>query len=249
MTELEKIEYAKSFVDKLANGINPLDDSPIPTNDIANNVRLSRCFFYVSEILRQVLENGGINPIKVAKQRKNEFALPKDAFDKIRISETPVSASEMSNYLNELIDVETTKKLSAASINNWLITLGMLEVVKVAGGYNRKRPTELGKEIGIFTEERTGQNGAYMVVLFSPQAQQFVYDNIAAIIGLRHEKTNAHCEFQGQSWTKNHDECLIDLFKKNTPVSEIAGTLKRSEGGVRARLKRLGLIENRSDAK
>ena len=82
MTELEKIEYAKSFIDKLANGINPLDDSPIPANDIANNVRLSRCFFYVSEILRQVVENGGINPIKVAKQRKNEFALPKDAFGK-----------------------------------------------------------------------------------------------------------------------------------------------------------------------
>ena len=42
MTELEKIEYAKSFIDKLANGINPLDDSPIPDNDIANNVRLCR---------------------------------------------------------------------------------------------------------------------------------------------------------------------------------------------------------------
>ena len=47
MTELEKIAYAKSFIDKLANGINPLDDTPIPDDDIANNVRLSRCFFYV----------------------------------------------------------------------------------------------------------------------------------------------------------------------------------------------------------
>ena len=40
MTELEKIAYAKSFIDKLANGINPLDDTPIPDYDIANNVRL-----------------------------------------------------------------------------------------------------------------------------------------------------------------------------------------------------------------
>ena len=54
MTELEKIEYTKMFIDKLANGINPLDDTPIPENDIANNVRLSRCFFYVSDILRQI---------------------------------------------------------------------------------------------------------------------------------------------------------------------------------------------------
>ena len=29
MTELEKIEYAKSFIDKLANGINPLDDTMV----------------------------------------------------------------------------------------------------------------------------------------------------------------------------------------------------------------------------
>ena len=64
MTELEKIAYAKSFIDKLANGINPLDDTPIPDDDIANNVRLSRCFFYVSDILRQVYENGGVTKPK-----------------------------------------------------------------------------------------------------------------------------------------------------------------------------------------
>lgn len=45
MTELEKNEYTKSLIDKLANGINPLNDMPIPENDIVNNVRLSRCFF------------------------------------------------------------------------------------------------------------------------------------------------------------------------------------------------------------
>ena len=39
MTELEKIEYAKSFIDKLANGVNPIDDSLIPDDDVVNNVR------------------------------------------------------------------------------------------------------------------------------------------------------------------------------------------------------------------
>ena len=64
MTEVEKIEYAKSFIDKLANGINPLDDTAIKEDDVVNNVRLSRCFFYVSDVLRQVIENGGINKKK-----------------------------------------------------------------------------------------------------------------------------------------------------------------------------------------
>ena len=117
MTELEKIEYAKSFIDKLANGINPLDDSLIPDNDIANNVRLSRCFFYVSDILRQVIENGGVQPAKVTKQRKNEFALSDGEREKIQISETPLTVSEISNHLNNLVDLETTKKISAANPN------------------------------------------------------------------------------------------------------------------------------------
>ena len=55
MTELEKMQRAKMYIDKLANGINPIDDAAAPENDVINNVRLSRCFFYVSDILRQVI--------------------------------------------------------------------------------------------------------------------------------------------------------------------------------------------------
>ena len=76
MTELEKIAYAKSFIDQLAEGVNPLDGTPIPEGDIANNVRLSRCFFYVSDILRQVIDNGGVAPVKAIKTGgKPEFSL------------------------------------------------------------------------------------------------------------------------------------------------------------------------------
>ena len=45
MTELEKIERAKTYIDKLANGINPVDDTMAPDADIINNVRLSGCLF------------------------------------------------------------------------------------------------------------------------------------------------------------------------------------------------------------
>ena len=56
MNEAEKIEYAQMFIDKLANGINPLDDTPIPEGEIVNHVRLSRCFFYISGILQKDIE-------------------------------------------------------------------------------------------------------------------------------------------------------------------------------------------------
>ena len=72
MTELEKIERAKLYMDKLANGINPIDDTMAPDEDIINNVRLSRCFFYVSDVLRQVIENGGIGATEKPKKEKKE---------------------------------------------------------------------------------------------------------------------------------------------------------------------------------
>ena len=59
MTELEIMQRAKMYVDKLANGINPLTDQPAPEGDTVNQVRISRCLFYVSDVLRRVIENGG----------------------------------------------------------------------------------------------------------------------------------------------------------------------------------------------
>ncbi len=247
MTELEKIAYAKSFIDKLANGINPLDDSRIPENDIANNVRLSRCFSYVSDILHQVIENGGIQPSKSAKTAKKDFALTDEERKKIHVSDMPLSVSEIAKKLNDLVDLETTKKISAVAINNWLLEVCLLEVVGQTDGKNRKLPTGQGREIGIFTEERIGQYGTYITVLFSPSAQQFIYDHIDAIVELKSEKEDTLSEFHGRPWTEVHDERLTDLFNKNASVSEMAFALKRTDSGIRARLKKLGLIENKND--
>ena len=64
MAELEKIAYAKNYIEKLANGINPVTNQAIPDADVINNVKISRCLFYVSDLLRQVVENGGISQSK-----------------------------------------------------------------------------------------------------------------------------------------------------------------------------------------
>lgn len=44
MTELEILQRAKMYIDKMAKGINPLDDTAVKDDDIIKNVRISRCF-------------------------------------------------------------------------------------------------------------------------------------------------------------------------------------------------------------
>lgn len=178
MIELEKIEYAKSFIDKLANGINPLDDTPISETDIVNNVRLSRCFFYVSDILRQVIEKGGINPPK--KPKKQPFNLNTEQLNSFPISEIPLSISEVVNVFNNMADLDAVVKLKTTDITSWLVEIGLLEVVNLPSGKTTKRPTVDGEKLGIFLEDRIGKTGPYSAVMYDGNMQQFIVDNFEA---------------------------------------------------------------------
>ena len=249
MTELEKIEYAKEFIDKLANGINPLDGTPIPEGDIANNVRLSRCFFYVSDILRRVIENGGTETVHVPRQKKKLFALTAEERERIVLSDKPITVSEIAKQLNEIVDLETTKRISAVAINQWLLSVGLIEAVTQPNGKNYKCPTAAGAELGMLTEQRVGQYGDYTVLLFNRQAQQFVYDNLEAIMEAKADREDPLAEYHSRAWTEEQDARLQALFGKSATVAEMAHEMKRTEGGIRARLVRLGLIENRGDAR
>lgn len=243
MTELEKIEYAKSFIDKLANGINPIDDLPVPEGDIVNNVRLSRCFFYVSDILRQVIENGGINAQVVKKVKKTAFSLSNEQRAQLNISHIPLTVSEIADYLNSLIDTEAMTKLTATIITNWLVDIGLLEVYERRDGKKSKRPTSAGMDMGIITEERSGQYGNYTVVMYPPEMQQFIYDNIDSAIALKHESKDNLAEFHARPWTETHISMLTEMFDNGKSISEMAYELKRTENGIRSQLNIMGLTK------
>lgn len=237
MTELEKIERAKMYMDKLANGIDPISDTEAPESDIINNVRLSRCFFYISEVLRQVIDNGGvITQGKSKKEKKIPFALSYEQRQKFEFSDFPISISEITRRINALSENENMAQIKYGQITGWLTQIGMMELSTSSTGRQTKVPISNGIGLGISTETRTGKNGDYTAVLYNKQAQQFIIDNLDAILEFEPDTAG----LQGQPWSKEHDECLVDLYKKDVSISEIAVTLKRSTSSVRSRLKKLG---------
>ncbi|MBQ9084065.1 MAG: hypothetical protein IJY24_00235 [Clostridia bacterium] len=179
MTELEKIAYARSFIDKLANGINPLDDTPIADTDIANNIRISRCFFFVSDILRQVVENGGVE--KPKKVKRGQFSILPEQLMRFEYSDAPISLTDITERINALVDTSLVKKLSYKQIAGWLVENGILEI----SSFNTqpvKVPTSDGEMLGITLEHRSGYRGEYIAVMYNRQAQAFIVDNLEAIL-------------------------------------------------------------------
>ncbi|MBR2340202.1 MAG: hypothetical protein IKA74_05150 [Clostridia bacterium] len=239
MTEIETIEYAKSFIDKLANGINPIDDSPIPDGDVINNVRLSRCLFFVSDILRKVIDNGGIPAKKpeAKAKKKREMVVT----DEMRLNLKPyaedVNGSTITRLINNQIP-EGEPRLKMTTLNKWLKQLGLIEKVEIRGR-KCKCPTPMGEEIGMYCKVSESSYGSYCITMFTPEAQQFVLDNIDDLVAFQYPSAS---ERSFKPWTDEENQIMISAFNEGKSITEIASLLQRSYGAVRKRLKKLELL-------
>ncbi len=180
MEDFEILCRAKTYIDKLANGINPLNDQLLEDNDIVNNVRLSRCFFYVSDILRQVIENGGL--VRKSKRKRVAFNISDEELNKYEYSEDPISITHVVKRINNLINQNEIKSLSYKIISAWLKEIGMLEDANGKYGNARTCPTQLGEELGISIEKRIGNKGEYFATYYNRNAQEFIINHLQAII-------------------------------------------------------------------
>ena len=181
MTEIEKIAYAKGFLDALAEGINPLDGTALPEGDIVNNVRISRCLFFVSDVLRQVIENGGTE--RTSKPKKRKFSADDlAALERFEYSDSPIYVSDIATRIKNLFVGEEIT-VPRKQITKWLTANGA--ITETSEGFTKptKVPTAFGKEIGLVAGTRTSAYGdTYGTIKYSRRAQEFIIDNFEAIL-------------------------------------------------------------------
>ncbi|MDL2236609.1 hypothetical protein LJC56_02105 [Christensenellaceae bacterium OttesenSCG-928-K19] len=181
MSELEKLNRAKQYMDALANGIDPISGQDLPEDTTLNQVRLARCFFYVSDVLRRVIENGGEVAAPRKKQTLKPFSITQEQASGIAEAETPLPISHFCELVSTAVCGEGMKKLGYAKLTSWLVDRGYLVEI-VSGGKRKKRATEKGTALGILEEEREGQYGHYIHLLYSPAAQRFLLDHLHQIL-------------------------------------------------------------------
>ena len=167
-----KVKVAIDWIKDLANGINPIDGRVLSDNDIVNNVHISRCLFFVAELL----EDAGKRKASSGKQYDKDFYLSPEDLSKIYISERG-SISVFVREINKVIPGDM-KPLSAPSVTNWLLKMGYLNEVLKDDGHKTRIPSDLGKSIGITSEQRSGSNGDYTLIIYDANAQRFILENL-----------------------------------------------------------------------
>ena len=182
MTELETMRRAKMYLDKLAQGIDPITDHEIPEDSVLNNVRLARCFFYVSDVLDQVISNGGVVG---AKPKYEPFMIDAVQLANVRVSQEPVRVSQLVEMISEAVGNSQMRKLATTVITDWMLQKGFMEKQTGLDGKSLRLPTQNGLRIGLSIQIRQGKYGDYQAVYYNAAAQQFVLDNLLDMLAER----------------------------------------------------------------
>lgn len=162
-----KIKTAQKWIRKMANGINPIDESIIPNDDIVNNIHISRCLFYVADLLEEVTKQNS--------KRDKDYELAFDLKPELKSQVRIVDKTGITNFTREINKVLplNMKPLRYVKILQWLISNKYLEEKD-----NKKIPTDTGKAIGISAGIKEGPNGTYWAIEYNSTAQRYILDNI-----------------------------------------------------------------------
>ena len=170
------LSHAKSYIDALARGINPLTGEAVRDDDVINQVRISRCLCYVSDVLQEVLAR------ETAKQKPGEVPFSPQALDLSQFAFAPdgLTATHFTDAVNACRP-ESMKKLPVIAVTRYLTAHAYLRE-EIRGNKKRKRVTPLGQRIGIAEIERTGDFGTYYQLLYTESAQRFLLEKLSEIV-------------------------------------------------------------------
>ena len=175
MIDMSKLKTAQDWVEKLANGINPLTLEPIKEDDIVNNVHISRCLFFVSEML------GKVEPPKSASRKgRRDFWMTSRETEQIDIL-VPCGIAQFTKTVNEHIPADM-KPLSVSTVIKWLRNNGYLYEANIDEKRKTNIPTEKGIQLGITVRIQQNLEGKeYQRVFYDISAQRVMLTNIESI--------------------------------------------------------------------
>lgn len=179
--DMKKLETAIVYLQRIADGKNPINNLPAEEESVLNNPNVIRCMFFVKEVLEEVKRNNGYIGQKAKKSEK--LLVSAETLEKFTYQEDkPIS--KFVEQMNECVDLEVYKKINYQLITKWL---RLNEFLKEEHSQELNKtvtlPTEKGSRIGIYAEKRRGSSGMeYMIVMYGKMAQEYIVRNVEKIL-------------------------------------------------------------------
>ena len=174
--EQSKLDVAIKYVERIADGCNPVNNVPLENDDILNNPNIIRCMYFIKDVLEEVRRNGGMIGGKVGKEPALPF--PIEILDSFTYVEDK-SITHVLNQIYEPIADMNVKKVSVTKVTSALKEEGyLLDEPNTETGKTRKVPSEKGKQLGIYMVEREYNGRMYESVTYNKNAQEYVVELI-----------------------------------------------------------------------
>ena len=152
MNDISKLKQAKLFLEKLANGRDPISGERVNDKDIVRDSRIISCLDIAVEALeREIQEICDSNGNDKNCERKG-FFITSEQTSMLTLNEGECKVSDIAKEINRVTAENGSKTMQAVWINDWLESIGMLY-----------------------------RNNESYTNHFSVQAQKFIYDNIETI--------------------------------------------------------------------
>ena len=173
------LKHAQEYIEKMANGINPLNNEKIKEDELINNVRISRCLFYVNTILKEVIANN--------KTKTKPFYLTKEQLSKYEYTNFPISITQILKKINALITDSAMSKLKINELINWLLEVGLIKIVE-KNEKQVKVPTEFGRNLGLHIEHISTPSKEYDKIMYSKEAEEYIIANFTNLLTFINKK-------------------------------------------------------------
>lgn len=175
-----KLDVAIKYVERIADGCNPVNNVPLENGDILNNPNIIRCMYFIKDVLEEVQRNGGMVGGKVGKEPALPFPI------EVLNSFTYVEDKSITHVLNQIYEPiadMNVKKVSVTKVTAALKQEGyLLDEPNPETGKTRKVPSEKGRELGIYTIEREYNGRMYESVTYNQNAQKYVVELIRKLV-------------------------------------------------------------------
>ncbi len=186
VVDTRKLEIAIQYLQRIAEGHNPVNNIPVDDDSVIKNPNVVRCMLFIKEVLEEVKRNDGYigrRPRTNRDSSKQEY--PLEALKEFRYSEDK-SVTRLVDQINNLADMTVYQRITYIPITAWLKQNGYLgEEQTEENGKKRTVVTDKGREAGIKSElRRNAKDQEYVYITYGRTAQEFIVSNMDKILSL-----------------------------------------------------------------